>query len=233
MILKPQDLLVLLKLVTLGGARWSYNGLATDLGMSPSEVHAAMTRAVAARLAVSKGDVVAPVLTALTEFLAHGGQYAFVPDRGALTRGTPTAHAALPLRNELAQSSDPSPVWPDPEGEVRGLAFSPPVHGGSQGGTQGSETLRASGPHGRRARGAVPANGPWPCDASRSGCRRPMRTTEPNLILLTRAVAQLGPLVDRVVILRGRATALLLTDPAAPEVRPTQDVDVSSPRSGR
>ena len=125
MILKPQDLLVLLKLVTLGGARWSYNGLATDLGMSPSEVHAAMTRAVAARLAVSKGDVVAPVLTALTEFLAHGGQYAFVPDRGALTRGMPTAHAALPLRNELAQSSDPSPVWPDPEGEVRGLAFSP------------------------------------------------------------------------------------------------------------
>ena len=60
-----------------------------------------------------------------------------------------------------------------------------------------------------------------------------MRTTEPNLILLTRAVAQLGPLVDRVVILRGRATAPLLTDPAAPEVRPTQDVDVSSPRSGR
>ena len=156
MILKPQDLLVLLKLVTLGGARWSYNGLATDLGMSPSEVHAAMTRAVAARLAVSKGDVVAPVLTALTEFLAHGGQYAFVPDRGALTRGMPTAHAALPLRNELAQSSDPSPVWPDPEGEVRGLAFSPPVHGGSQGGTQGSETLRASGPHGRRARGRYP-----------------------------------------------------------------------------
>lgn len=53
-----------------------------------------------------------------------------------------------------------------------------------------------------------------------------MRTTEPNLILLTRAVAQFGPLVDRVVILGGCATALLLTDPAAPEVRPTQDVDV-------
>lgn len=53
-----------------------------------------------------------------------------------------------------------------------------------------------------------------------------MRTTEPNLILLTRAVAQLGPLADRVVILGGCATALLLTDPAAPEVRPTQDVDV-------
>jgi hypothetical protein len=125
MILKPQDLLVLLKLVTLGGARWSYNGLATDLGMSPSEVHAAMKRAVAARLAVSKGDVVSPVLAALTEFLAHGVQYAFVPERGALTRGMPTAHAASPLRDALAPSNEPPPVWPDPEGEVRGLAFSP------------------------------------------------------------------------------------------------------------
>ena len=233
MILKPQDLLVLLKLVTLGGARWSYNGLATDLGMSPSEVHAAMKRAVAARLAVSKGDVVAPVLTALTEFLAHGGQYAFVPDRGALTRGTPTAHAALPLRNELAQSSDPSPVWPDPEGEVRGLAFPPPCTRRLPGRHARIRNSTSFWPSRTPCAGAVPANGPWPCDASRSGCRRPMRTTEPNLILLTRAVAQLGPLVDRVVILRGRATALLLTDPAAPEVRPTQDVDVSSPRSGR
>ena len=53
-----------------------------------------------------------------------------------------------------------------------------------------------------------------------------MRTTDPNLVLLTRAVTQLGPLVDRVVFLGGCATALLLTDPAAPEVRPTQDVDV-------
>jgi hypothetical protein len=53
-----------------------------------------------------------------------------------------------------------------------------------------------------------------------------MRTTDPNLILLTRAVTHLGPLVDRMVFLGGCATALLLTDPAAPEVRPTQDVDV-------
>jgi hypothetical protein len=53
-----------------------------------------------------------------------------------------------------------------------------------------------------------------------------MRPTDPNLILLARAVAHLGPLVDRMVFLGGCATALLLTDPAAPEVRPTRDVDV-------
>ena len=93
--------------------------------MSPSEVHAAVKRAVAARLAIPRGDMVTPVISALKEFLAHGVQYAFVPERGALTRGMPTAHAALPLRNELAHSRELPPVWPDPEGEVRGLAFSP------------------------------------------------------------------------------------------------------------
>lgn len=125
MVLKPQDLLVLLKLVAIGSARWSYSGLATDLGMSPSEVHAAVRRAVAGRLAIPHGDVVTPAIAALKEFLAHGVQYVFVPERGGLTRGMPTAHAALPLRDELAPSADLPPVWPDPEGEVRGLAFSP------------------------------------------------------------------------------------------------------------
>jgi len=125
MVLKPQDLLVLLKLVTLGGTRWTYNSLANDLGMSPSEVHAAVRRAVTARLATPRGDMVAPSLSALREFLAHGVQYTFVPERGALTRGMATGHAASPLRNELAHSSELPPVWPDADGDVRGLGFSP------------------------------------------------------------------------------------------------------------
>jgi hypothetical protein len=124
-VLKPQDLLVLLKLVALGQERWSYNGLATDLGMSPSEVHAAVKRAVVAHLAIARGEGVTPSIPALREFLAHGVRYAFVPERGALTRGMPTAHAASPLRTELAASAEFPPVWPDPEGEARGLAFSP------------------------------------------------------------------------------------------------------------
>jgi hypothetical protein len=53
-----------------------------------------------------------------------------------------------------------------------------------------------------------------------------MRSDDPNLTILTRAVTQLGRLTDRMVFLGGCATGLLVTDPAAPEVRPTQDVDV-------
>jgi hypothetical protein len=48
----------------------------------------------------------------------------------------------------------------------------------------------------------------------------------PNLEILMLAVVRLGTLAERMVFLGGCATGLLLTDPAAPEPRPTQDVDV-------
>jgi hypothetical protein len=37
----------------------------------------------------------------------------------------PTVYAAPPLNNMLTSSGEPPPVWPDPEGDVRGTGFSP------------------------------------------------------------------------------------------------------------
>ena len=51
MSLKSQDVLVLLKLVARGDEPWTYNGLATELDLSPSQVHAAVRRAVKSGLA--------------------------------------------------------------------------------------------------------------------------------------------------------------------------------------
>ncbi len=70
--LKAQDVLVLLKLVATRLPTWSYNILAVGLGMSPSEVHAALRRAVAARLAVQNSDKIAPNIRNLEEFLFYG-----------------------------------------------------------------------------------------------------------------------------------------------------------------
>lgn len=62
----------------------------------------------------------------LLEFLVHGVRYAYPVERGSLTRGVPTAHGAPPLRDKIRTSaSDALPVWPDPEGTVRGEAWSP------------------------------------------------------------------------------------------------------------
>lgn len=123
--LKPQDVLVLLKLVALGKAPWSFNKLSVDLGMSPSEVHAAAKRAVAARLAVKDENGIWPNIRNLKDFLLHGIQYVFVPERGGLNRGMPTAYASAPLDSCFPADDEPPPVWPDPEGRVRGESFSP------------------------------------------------------------------------------------------------------------
>lgn len=123
MVLKPQDIVILLKLVTLGDRPWSYNALAHDLFMSPSEVHSGIRRAAAARLFDGVRNV--PLVKALEEFLVHGVKYAFPPDRGPLTRGIPTSYAAPPLKEKIVQPAEPPPVWPDPEGQERGYEFSP------------------------------------------------------------------------------------------------------------
>jgi predicted nucleotidyltransferase len=125
-ILKPQDVVILLKLVTLGQQPWTYQRLAVELSISQSEVHAGVRRAAAARL---MSDTTAasgrPVLAALKEFLIHGVRYAYPPEHGGLTRGMPTAYAAPPLNKVIVQPNEPPPVWPYAEGAVRGHAFAP------------------------------------------------------------------------------------------------------------
>ena len=125
MILKPQDILVLLKFIVIGEKAWSYTVLSISLGMSPSEVHAAVRRSLSAGLAVKCDDDISPNIRNLEEFLIHGLKYVFVPDRGELSRGIPTLHAADPLKGKYVDTSEPPPVWPDPNGTTRGMAFSP------------------------------------------------------------------------------------------------------------
>ncbi len=124
--LKPQDVLVLIKLALQGDAVWSYPHVAAALGMSASEVHAAVKRALAAKLAVGQQPKVITVHTRnLLEFLVHGAKYAFPAARGPVTRGYPTGYAAPVLRKRIVDGEGLPPVWPDPEGPIRGESFSP------------------------------------------------------------------------------------------------------------
>ena len=53
-----------------------------------------------------------------------------------------------------------------------------------------------------------------------------LRQKNPNLEILEKTVHRLGSLADEMVFLGACATGLLLTDPAAPPIRGTLDVDV-------
>ena len=126
MILKPQDVVILLKLVALGPRPWTFQSVAMELSISQSEVHAGVRRAVTARLmtdaATASGRL---VRAALLEFLVHGVKYAYPPGRGHITGGVPTGYAAPPLNKVIAPPGDPPPVWPHAGGSVRGYAFAP------------------------------------------------------------------------------------------------------------
>ncbi len=52
--------------------------------------------------------------------------------------------------------------------------------------------------------------------------------TDPNLALLEEAARLLEPVLAELEFVGGCATGLLVTDTAAPDVRPTHDVDRSS-----
>jgi hypothetical protein len=123
--LKPQDIPVVLKLLTYREKRPPLSQIAVELELSPSQIHHSLRRLEAARLVHSAALNHAPNLRALGEFLVHGVKYAFPPERGEMTRGVPTAHAAKPLRDRVVQSDEPPPVWPWSEGPERGMSFQP------------------------------------------------------------------------------------------------------------
>ena len=124
-VLKPQDVVVLLKLLILGNRRRTFAELAAELSISTSEAHGSVRRAMEAHLVQAMNDELHVAKTALGQFLLHGAKYAFPATFGAPTRGMPTAHAAPPLRDQMIQPDELPPVWPSADGEHRGISLYP------------------------------------------------------------------------------------------------------------
>lgn len=123
--LKPQDIVIVMKILAKGHEHWSQALMATELGMSASEVNSGIKRALASGLLRKKINKATPVKAAVEEFLIHGLKYAFPIERGEPTRGLPTGYAAEVFDNQLALSDELPPVWPDAEGVVKGYAVKP------------------------------------------------------------------------------------------------------------
>lgn len=124
-VLKPQDLVVALKLVALDGEWLPYAALGDSLRLSRFEAHAAVQRLSAAGLVALVEGPPQPVKAALREFLVHGARYAFPPVQGGITTGLPTAHGLSPLKDELMSGEHDAPVWPDANGTARGPMLLP------------------------------------------------------------------------------------------------------------
>ncbi len=121
--LKPQDIVVLARILTWDGERWTYEDLGASLQISASQAYYAVQRAEYSRLYdVERGRV---RRGELQEFLVHGIRYAFAVQPGAPERGVPTAHSAPWAAGYLAASTGDDFVWPHPAGTHRGLSIDP------------------------------------------------------------------------------------------------------------
>jgi len=122
--LKSQDIYVALKLVVLKNEPCSMQRIGESLGLSSSIVHGSIQKLLKASLIrKDKGHKV--ISANLREFLVHGIRFVFIPDIGEPCRGVATASFASPLNKEFVDSNELPHVWPDPEGDVRGISFSP------------------------------------------------------------------------------------------------------------
>ena len=119
--MRPQDIAVLLKIIASGNTSWQNKDLSWALSLSASEISESLNRSQIAGLMDGKKKKVSR--QSMMEFLEHGIRYVFPAAAGSLTRGIPTAHAH-PFMSYLFPSEEPY-VWPDPEGEVRGVSIEP------------------------------------------------------------------------------------------------------------
>ena len=124
--LKPQDLLVLLKVAAHPPQRWTYAALGEALSMSASEAHASVKRAVSSGLAVAPSRAEgSPIRPNLLEFMLHGVRYIWPAAVGPVKRGVPTAFGAEPLASQLTAAPGEAPVWAHPDGKTKGPTLSP------------------------------------------------------------------------------------------------------------
>lgn len=119
--MKPQDIVVLLKIIALNNDNWQQIPLAQSIKMSQSEVSQSVARSKYAGLLDDSGKRV--MRQALMDFLQYGLTVVFPVKPGAVVRGLPTAHSAAPLNKEI--SSGEEYVWPYAKGHVRGHGIVP------------------------------------------------------------------------------------------------------------
>jgi len=120
--MRPQDIVVLLKIIALKHDDWKNSDLAWSLQISASEITEVLNRCRIGGLVDSKKRKVH--ISSFKEFLIYGLKYVFPVEPGAVVRGIPTAHSAYPINEQIASGNDIY-VWPYAKGNQRGQAIEP------------------------------------------------------------------------------------------------------------
>lgn len=119
--MRPQDIAILVKIISFRDEAWQLSTLSSSLFISISEVSESLNRSRLAKLIDYEKKKINR--QNLIEFLEHGIKYVFPQQPGSMVRGIPTAHSHPFLKNYFI--SEMNFVWPDPKGEIMGLLIEP------------------------------------------------------------------------------------------------------------
>ena len=120
--MRPHDIVILLKMLTLSNKNLTFSEIAQALQISESEVSYAMERnAIAGLVSTDKKRV---NKLALRDFLICGLKYVFPPQPGSSTRGIATAHSAPPVNRRIVEGGE-NYVWKYYKGTRRGNSIVP------------------------------------------------------------------------------------------------------------
>ena len=123
--LKPQDVVVALKLISIGVSPWNQPQLAKSLHVSASEVNHGLKRLAACHLFNAREQRI--IRESLLEFLVSGLRYVFPAELGLVGEGMPTSFGASTLKGKLRLGHGDAVVWPafDRWRTVRGRVIAP------------------------------------------------------------------------------------------------------------
>lgn len=119
--MRPQDVVILLKILSSPNPSWQYRDLSASLYLSISEISESLSRShLAGLIDESKKKV---HRQSLMEFIQYGLHYVFPQLPGSMVTGIATAHSH-PFYKKIFKS-ELNYAWPDEDGDMRGLAILP------------------------------------------------------------------------------------------------------------
>jgi len=120
--MRPQDIVILLKILSKDQTAWQMKDLAQELNISQSEISDSLNRSVMAGLVEAEKKKKVHRIS-LMEFLQYGLHYVFPAKPGTMVNGIYTAHSHPFMQQSF--KSEMMYVWPYSKGNVRGLAIEP------------------------------------------------------------------------------------------------------------
>lgn len=119
--MRPQDIVILLKIISLRDNDWRLKDLSKQLRISGSEVSESLNRSLIGGLIEDDKHTIRK--EELLEFLVYGLKYVYPVVEGSLARGLATAHSAPILKDEFVL--DNNYIWPAKGFSTKGISVKP------------------------------------------------------------------------------------------------------------